>query len=53
VIGIGTATRERGHEDAVGKMEGTGGKGGEEFHRMVEFWSDDGRAVKQALLPVG
>jgi hypothetical protein len=52
VIGISPATRERGHEDAVGELEGTGGEWGEEFHGVVEFWSDDGRAVKQALLPV-
>jgi hypothetical protein len=52
VIGISSATRERGHEDAVGELESAGGEWGKELHGVVEFWSDDGRAVKQALLPV-
>ena len=40
MIGIRTATRERGHEDAVGKLQSAGGERGEEFHGVVEFWSD-------------
>ena len=40
VIGIGTATRERGHEDTVGELQSAGGERGEEVHGVVEFWSD-------------
>lgn len=40
VISIRTATRERGHEDAVGELQSAGGEWGEEFHGVVEFWGD-------------
>jgi hypothetical protein len=41
MIGIRTATRERGHEDAVGELQSAGGERGEEVHGVVEFWSDE------------
>ena len=37
VIGIGTATRKRGHEDAVGEVQSADGEWGEEVHGSFEL----------------